>query len=87
MAFVQGSLIGRLDDRRIECGARCVHRLSINLFCMPDGKSAGVRCVHLAYSLRCLLFVVCCLLFAGARRPRMCLEFKPEAELCGGSRG
>jgi len=46
---------------------------------MPDGKPAGERCVHLTADNLCELF--------GRRaRPRVCSEFPPAADACGGSR-
>ena len=46
---------------------------------MPDGKPAGVPCVHLDESLACRLF-------GDARRPGLCDSFKPEPAVCGDNR-
>ena len=43
---------------------------------MPNGKPAGVRCVQLDESNRCLLF-------GDPRRPAVCLSLKPEPSMCG----
>jgi hypothetical protein len=44
----------------------------------PAGKLAGVRCPHLTADIRCALF-------GKPERPRVCVELKPQAEMCGGS--
>jgi hypothetical protein len=46
---------------------------------MPNGKPAGVSCVHLSPSMRCLLF-------GDTRRPALCDAFMPEREYCGENR-
>jgi len=46
---------------------------------MPNGKPAGVRCVHLADDLRCGIF-------HDPRRPAVCAAFKAEPESCGSHR-
>jgi hypothetical protein len=43
---------------------------------MPEGKPAGVPCIHLDQERRCLLF-------GDPRRPRVCASLKPEGEMCG----
>lgn len=43
---------------------------------MPEGKPAGVRCVHLDVELRCELF-------GRPERPDFCARFKPSLDLCG----
>jgi hypothetical protein len=43
---------------------------------MPDGKLAGVRCVHLSVTNTCLLF-------GQPERPKVCLQFKATHEFCG----
>lgn len=65
---------------RTDCGACCV-AISIGLpFCgMPDGKPAGVPCVHLSPAMRCELH-------GDARRPALCAAFVPEREFCGDNR-
>jgi uncharacterized protein len=64
---------------RIGCGACCIAP-SITSFIpgMPSGKAAGERCVQLTADNRCLLF-------GDPRRPRVCIDLKPGAEMCGES--
>ena len=42
----------------------------------PAGKLAGVRCPHLTDDLRCALF-------GRPERPRVCVELRPQPEMCG----
>ncbi|NLY14973.1 MAG: YkgJ family cysteine cluster protein [Gammaproteobacteria bacterium] len=62
------------------CGACCVAP-SINtpLPGMPDGKPAGVRCLHLDESNLCRLF-------GSVERPGFCAGFTASPEVCGDSR-
>ncbi len=46
---------------------------------MPEGKPAGVTCVHLNDTMACALF-------GDARRPALCDAFAAEREICGDSR-
>ena len=46
---------------------------------MPEGKPAGVRCIHLTEDHLCGLF-------QSADRPAVCINLTPEPEMCGGSR-
>ena len=46
---------------------------------MPEGKPAGVPCVHLSPAMRCLLF-------GDGRRPAVCDAFAPDREFCGDNR-
>lgn len=46
---------------------------------MPDGKPAGVACIHLSDDYRCLIF-------DDPLRPLVCSQFKAEPEVCGTSR-
>lgn len=46
---------------------------------MPQGKPAGVPCVHLDSLMRCELF-------NDPRRPALCSAFKAELSLCGTTR-
>ena len=43
---------------------------------MPDGKPAGVRCVHLNSQEQCELF-------GQPERPQCCIDLKPSEEMCG----
>ena len=67
-------------DCRIGCGACCI-ALSISSAIpgMPDGKPAGVRCIQLDSSNRCLLF-------GKPARPEICRRLRPEPAMCGDSR-
>lgn len=62
---------------RPSCGACCI-ALSISspIPGMPDGKPAGVRCVHLTEDLRCGLW-------GSPERPRVCDRLIPNREMCG----
>ncbi|OEH84548.1 hypothetical protein BHU72_08545 [Desulfuribacillus stibiiarsenatis] len=66
-------------DCRTECGACCV-ALSISspIPGMPNGKPAGVACIHLATNKRCNIF-------NDSGRPKVCDALKPSKEMCGTS--
>ena len=65
---------------RKDCGACCV-ALSISspIPGMPDGKPAGVRCIHLLEDFRCGIYDT-------DQKPKVCSDFKAEPEFCGNSR-
>jgi len=66
-------------DCRPDCGACCIApSISSPIPGMPEGKPAGVRCVQLTESNRCLLF-------GDHRRPRVCTGLQPSPEMCGSS--
>jgi uncharacterized protein len=46
---------------------------------MPEGKPAGVRCLHLTVDFRCALF-------GKSERPEVCASLRPTEEMCGASR-
>lgn len=46
---------------------------------MPQGKPAGVRCLHLTDDQRCDLF-------GDPRRPVVCGTLQPRIEMCGDNR-
>lgn len=46
---------------------------------MPDGKPAGVRCIHLMADYRCGLW-------GKPERPEVCGAFRAEEEFCGRDR-
>ena len=46
---------------------------------MPEGKPAGVICVHLDETMACALF-------GDPRRPALCGDFRAEREVCGDNR-
>ncbi len=65
---------------RENCGACCiVPSISSPIPGMPNGKPAGVRCIHLSDDYRCLIFT-------SPDRPRVCDGFKAEKLVCGDSR-
>jgi hypothetical protein len=46
---------------------------------MPQGKPAGVPCIHLEADLRCGIF-------GDPARPRVCGSLAPEPAMCGSNR-
>ena len=59
------------------CGACCVApSISSPLPGMPQGKPAGVRCVHLDASQRCGIF-------GQPGRPAVCASLQPHPDMCG----
>jgi hypothetical protein len=67
-------------DCRENCGACCI-ALSISspIPGMPEGKPAGIRCIHLEDDYRCALY-------EQVERPKVCSAFKAEPEFCGNNR-
>jgi uncharacterized protein len=63
---------------RAGCGACCIAPSISACAALPDGKPAGVRCVHLTPDIRCALF-------GRPERPETCVSFRPEHEICGDS--
>ncbi len=65
---------------RPNCGVCCwVISISSPIPGMPNGKPAGVRCVHLTDDNKCDIF-------GKPERPRVCCSFRPEELVCGRSR-
>lgn len=65
---------------RVGCGACCIApSISSPIPGMPNGKPAGVRCIHLSDDNRCLIF-------DSPDRPQVCADFQAEPEVCGKSR-
>jgi Fe-S-cluster containining protein len=65
---------------REECGACCiVPSISSPIPGMPNGKPAGVRCIHLTSNFRCAIF-------HSPDRPKVCKGFKAEILICGDNR-
>lgn len=65
---------------RSGCGACCIAPSIARPFPgMPQGKPAGVPCVHLDAALRCGLF-------GHPDRPEVCSSLQPSAEMCGSDR-
>ena len=66
-------------DCRVGCGACCIApSISSALPGMPNGKPAGVRCIHLTRDNRCRLF-------GKPERPAVCNRLRPSEEMCGRS--
>lgn len=66
-------------DCRIGCGACCIApSISSPIPGMPNGKPAGVRCIHLTGDHRCALF-------GKPERPEVCNRLQPSEEMCGNS--
>ena len=65
---------------RKNCGACCIApSISSAIPGMPDGKPAGVPCIHLDSELRCKIF-------NSPERPQVCASLQPSAEMCGSCR-
>jgi Fe-S-cluster containining protein len=65
---------------RKDCGACCIAvSISSPIPGMPEGKPAGVRCIHLLYDNRCSIYNT-------PDKPKVCSDFKAELEFCGNSR-
>ncbi|HHT9146178.1 MAG: hypothetical protein Q7J76_01930 [Candidatus Brocadiaceae bacterium] len=64
-------------DCRIGCGACCI-ALSISspIPGMPNGKTAGVRCMQLSPDNRCLIY-------DKPEKPVVCSNLRPLEEMCG----
>lgn len=65
---------------RDACGACCI-ALSISspMPGLPEGKPAGVKCIHLLDDLRCGIYT-------DPGKPKVCDDFKAETEFCGSTR-
>lgn len=62
---------------RPECGACCIApSIRSPLPGMPDGKPAGVACIHLDAAYRCQLF-------GKPERPGFCAGLQPSLDMCG----
>jgi uncharacterized protein len=46
---------------------------------MPEGKPAGVRCIHLHDDYSCAIY-------NQSSKPKVCTDFKAEPEFCGSDR-
>ncbi len=65
---------------RQDCGVCCIMvSISSPIPGMPDGKPAGVRCLHLNAAARCDLF-------DRPERPLVCRQFQASPDVCGASR-
>lgn len=66
-------------DCRPACGACCIYlSISSPIPGMPDGKPAGVRCIHLDENLKCSIY-------HHPDRPAVCANLKPDPDFCGSS--
>ncbi len=64
---------------RVGCGACCiVISIAGPLPGMPNGKPAGMRCIHLTQDNLCTLFEM-------PQRPAVCSSLKPMKDMCGES--
>lgn len=62
---------------RSGCGACCIApSISSPIPGMPQGKPAGVRCIHLEQDYRCALY-------GKKARPAVCNALQPSREMCG----
>jgi Fe-S-cluster containining protein len=65
---------------RDSCAACCIiPSISSPIPGMPEGKPAGVRCIHLTGALRCGIY-------NDPQRPEVCSDFQADPEVCGSSR-
>ena len=65
---------------REKCGACCIElSISSPIPGLPNGKAAGVPCIHLTDDMRCAIF-------NHPNRPKTCANFKPEFLFCGNNR-
>lgn len=65
---------------RSDCGACCIAlSISTPIPGMPDGKPAGVRCIHLLEDYKCAIYDT-------SGKPAVCSGFKAEPEFCGTTR-
>ena len=63
---------------RENCGACCIApSISSPIPGMPDGKPAGIRCIHLQDDYSCGIY---------NERPKVCRDFQAEEAICGNSR-
>lgn len=65
---------------RKNCGACCIApSISSAIPGMPNGKPAGIACIHLDNNYQCSLF-------QKSSRPIVCGRLKPCFEMCGNNR-
>jgi len=63
---------------RKNCGACCIApSISSAIPGMPEGKPAGVPCIHLRADYSCAIY---------DKRPQVCRDFKAEETFCGKDR-
>jgi len=62
---------------RIGCGACCIAiSISTPIPGMPEGKKAGVRCIHLENDNTCRIHNT-------KEYPRVCRDLSPSLQMCG----
>jgi uncharacterized protein len=62
---------------RLNCGACCIApSISSPIPEMPNGKPAGVQCIHLTKELLCGIF-------DSSERPNVCIQFSFDPIICG----
>jgi uncharacterized protein len=62
------------------CGACCIAvSISSPIPGMPEGKPAGVRCIHLTDDYKCAIYT-----YPG--KPKVCTDFSAEPGFCGTGR-
>lgn len=67
-------------DCRPGCGVCCIAiSISSPIPGLPEGKPAGVRCIHLLDDYKCAIYT-----YPG--KPKVCDDFKAEPEFCGATR-
>lgn len=65
---------------REKCGACCIApSISSPIPGMPEGKPAGISCIHLSEDYRCMIY-------NHPQRPEVCKNFTAEPDVCGTSR-
>ena len=65
---------------RPDCGACCIApSITSPIPGMPEGKPAGVPCIHLMTDYRCAIF-------GQPERPAFCGGLQPSTEMCGTDR-
>ena len=65
-------------DCRKKCGACCIApSISSPIPGMPEGKPAGMRCIHLKDDYSCAIY---------EQRPAVCRNFRAEEQVCGKDR-
>jgi Fe-S-cluster containining protein len=65
---------------RENCGACCIApSISSPIPGMPEGKPAGVACIHLGEDYSCMIY-------SHPERPGVCNDFRADPDVCGTSR-
>jgi uncharacterized protein len=73
-------MMANLFQCRENCGACCIApSISSHIPGMPNGKIAGIACIHLGEDFKCQLFGL-------ASRPSVCERLQPCYEMCGDNR-